>query len=270
MKVVLELQDQPSNIRKVTIRHDIVIGRGAECNLRLSAPQVSRRHCFLRIGTDGAYVSDLDSSNGTYLAGKRLSSGKRYTLNDGAILAVGPVRFVASVQSEVAADEALKVHVADNRIETDAGLAVDDSADDVNFMATMPDTPAEHADDDHSAMNFAIEQGGTAAAEDEPTTDYVSGDGIDAPVVDAEDELLPGLPDLNHVNEPETVAAASGILDAADDEIIELDVKDIDVVEDDYVIDDEDVIEVSEVDIVEDSEAGDEESDLKNFLQGLD
>ena len=55
-----------------------------------------------------------------------------------------------------------------------------------------------------------------------------------------------------------------------DDEIIELDVKDIDVVEDDYVIDDEDVIEVSEVDIVEDSEAGDEESDLKNFLQGLD
>ena len=137
MKIVLELQDQPSNIRKVTIRHDIVIGRGAECNLRLSAPQVSRRHCFLRIGTDGAYISDLDSSNGTYLAGKRLSSGKRYTLDDGAILAVGPVKFVASVQADVAANEVLKVHVADNRIEADAGLAVDDSADNVSFVATM-------------------------------------------------------------------------------------------------------------------------------------
>ena len=268
MKVVLELQDQPSNIRKVTIRHDIVIGRGAECNLRLSAPQVSRRHCFLRIGTDGAYVSDLDSSNGTYLAGKRLSSGKRYTLNDGAILAVGPVRFVASVQSEVTADETLNIHVADNRI--DAGLAVDDSADDVKFVATMPYTPGEHPDDDHSAMNFAIEQGGAAADEDEPTTDYVSGDGIDAPVMEAENELLPGLPDLKHVNEPETVAAANGILDVADDEIIELDVDDVDVLEDDCVIDDADVVEVSEVELVDDDEVGDEESDLKNFLQGLD
>jgi pSer/pThr/pTyr-binding forkhead associated (FHA) protein len=251
MKVMLELQDQPSNIRKFTIRHDIVIGRGAECNLRLSAPQVSRRHCFLRIGTDGAYVSDLDSSNGTYLAGKRLSSGKRYTLDDGAILAVGPVRFVASVQSEVAADEALKVHVADNRIEADAGLAVGDSANDVNFVATMPDTPGEHLDDEHSALNFAIEQGGATADEDEPTTDYVPGDGIEGPVLAAEDELLPGLPDLKDMNEPETVAAANGIMNSADDEIIELGVHDIDVLEDNCT-------------------AGDEESDLKNFLQGLD
>ena len=257
MKVMLELQDQPSNIRKVTIRHDIVIGRGAECNLRLSAPQVSRRHCFLRIGTDGAYISDLDSSNGTYLAGKRLSSGKRYTLNDGAILAVGPVRFVASVHPEVAADEALKVHVADHRIEieaeaeAEAGLAVDDSSNDVNFVAAMPDTPGEHPDDDHSALNFAIEQGGATADEDEPTTDYVPGDGIEGPVLAAEDELLPGLPDLKDMNEPETVAAANGIMNSADDEIIELGVHDIDVLEDNCT-------------------AGDEESDLKNFLQGLD
>ncbi|MCP4170683.1 MAG: FHA domain-containing protein [Fuerstiella sp.] len=248
MKIVLELQDQPSNIRKVTIRHDIVIGRGAECNLRLSAPQVSRRHCFLRIGTDGAYISDLDSSNGTYLAGKRLSSGKRYTLDDGAILAVGPVKFVASVQADVAANEVLKVHVADNRIETDAGLAVDDSADNVSFVATMPDTPFELGDDDHSPLNFAIEQGGQAAEEDEPTTDYVSGDDSDSPGVQADEELLPGLPDSKQATEPEAVAAVNEGLDTAD----------------------EDIVALSADDIADGGKLGDEESDLKNFLQGLD
>ncbi|MDG1895214.1 MAG: FHA domain-containing protein [Fuerstiella sp.] len=215
MKVVLELQDQPSNIKKVTIRHDIVIGRGAECNLRLSAPQVSRRHCFLRIGTDGAYVSDLDSSNGTYLGGKRLSSGRRYTLSDGAVLAVGPVRFVASVRSEVSANEELNVHVADNRIEADTGLAVDDSADDVNLVAPVPDAPA---DEDRSMLNFGIEQAGAAADEDEPTTDYMSGDGIDASVAEAAGTLLPGLPDLGHAEEPETVADVNGGLEMADEE----------------------------------------------------
>ncbi|HIE96294.1 MAG TPA: FHA domain-containing protein [Fuerstia sp.] len=261
MKVVLELQDQPSNIKKVTIRHDIVIGRGAECNLRLSAPQVSRRHCFLRIGADGAYVSDLDSSNGTYLGGKRLSSGKRYTLDDGAILAVGPVRFVASVRSEVVANEALQVHVADNRIEAEAGLAVDDSADDVNFVATLPDAHRDEPDEDGSALNFAIEQAGKAADEDEPTTDYVSSDGIEA-----DGMLLLGLPDLNHADEPDTVAAVGGILDNDGKDVVD----EVEVLEDDIVVDAEDVIEEAEFDGVDDSDLGDEESDLKNFLQGLD
>ncbi|MEO2014858.1 MAG: FHA domain-containing protein [Fuerstiella sp.] len=266
MKVVLELQDQPSNIKKVTIRHDIVIGRGAECNLRLSAPQVSRRHCFLRIGTDGAYVSDLESSNGTYLGGKRLSSGKRYTLTDGAILAVGPVRFIASVQSEVVADEVLKVHVADNRIEVEPGLAVDDSADDVNFVATLPDHHSDDPDDGGSALNFAIEHAGQAADEDEPTTDYVSTDGLDAAIKESSDELLKGLSDLNHDGEPDTVAAVSGILDNAGEDVSD----DIEVIDDDMVVDAEDASEETEIDGVGDSGLGDEESDLKNFLQGLD
>ncbi len=263
MKVVLELQDQPSNIKNVTIRHDIVIGRGAECNLRLSAPQVSRRHCFLRIGVDGAYVSDLDSSNGTYLGGKRLTSGKRYTLDDGAILSVGPVRFVASVRSEVVADEALKVHVADNRIEAET---VDDSANDVNFVATLSDTFSDDPDDDGNVLNFAIEQAGRAADEDEPTTDYVSADGIQTPVVETDGQLLRGLPDLNHSDEPDTVAVVEGILD--DEDVVGA--VEVEVLEDDIMVNGEYVVEEAEPSGVDDSELGDEESDLKNFLQGLD
>ena len=117
MKVVLELQGQPSNIKKVTVRHDIVVGRGSECNLRLSAPQISRRHCFLRINADSATITDLESSNGTYLNGTRLSAGKRYKLKDGAALSVGPIEFIVRVHSESVSADQLELSINDDRIE---------------------------------------------------------------------------------------------------------------------------------------------------------
>jgi len=104
MKVVLELQDQPSNVRRITIRHDIVIGRGSDCNLRLSAPQVSRRHCFLRVGRDSVSVTDLDSSNGTFVDGRRITAGKRCDIADGVQLALGPVKFTVHLRIEAVAD----------------------------------------------------------------------------------------------------------------------------------------------------------------------
>ncbi len=171
MKVVLELQDQPSNIKKVTVRHDIVIGRGADCNLRLSAPQVSRRHCFLRIGSDGAYVSDMDSSNGTFMNGIRLNSGIRYEIEDGAILAVGPVKFVTRVESEVVVGEMLQMKIADDRIEAEHTT---DNPAGVGSHATIF-SPVQPMNDD-SSMNFVIEQAGPSSSEDEPTTDYAATD----------------------------------------------------------------------------------------------
>jgi pSer/pThr/pTyr-binding forkhead associated (FHA) protein len=108
MKVVLELQDQPSNVRRITVRHDIVIGRGSDCNLRLSAPQISRRHCFLRVGRDGVSVTDLDSSNGTYLDGTRLKPGKREDVANGASLSLGPIRFIVHVRDEAVSAEVIK------------------------------------------------------------------------------------------------------------------------------------------------------------------
>ena len=105
MKIVLELLDQTSSVRKITVRHDIVIGRGSECNLRLSAPQVSRRHCFLRVGRDGISITDLDSSNGTWVNGARIPPGTRKELADGAQLSLGPVRFLLHVRPEARAND---------------------------------------------------------------------------------------------------------------------------------------------------------------------
>ncbi len=149
MKVVLELSDPNSNIRSITVRHDIVIGRGSDCNLRVSSPQVSRRHCFLRIHSERVTITDLESCNGTWLDGQRTVPGKRYVLEDGMQIAIGPVRFVARVIT---------------------------GAPDV-LPAEKPESPQHRsgkaaAAPRESSMNFALEHGGPAAQEDEPTHDY--------------------------------------------------------------------------------------------------
>lgn len=262
MKVVLELQDQQSNIKKVTVRHDIVIGRGAECNLRLSAPQVSRRHCFLRIGEEGAFVSDLDSSNGTFLNGNKLTSGKRYALEDGASFAVGPVKFVAHVRSEVLASDVLQVSVSDDRIEAEAAVERPQSTSDSGeYMATI----AQPVEEDRS-MNLAVEQAGMSAEEDDPTADYVAASPSASGIYTAGSEF-DVLPEV--VDDETTVANA----DAVDGEIG--DSKLLSVDEDEMlVIDDEDELPSAESlepkPAAKEQELDDSEQELRDFLSGLD
>ena len=163
MKVILELQDQPSNVRRVTVRHDIVIGRGSDCNLRLSAPQVSRRHCFLRVGREGVSVTDLDSSNGTYVDGKRIKPGKRYDLNGGSALAVGPIKFVVHIREEVVVAEILKNGTFNQADDSDSG------ARDSEYPIAAGNFDVNDAGDTERPMNLAVEQGGASSDSHEPT-----------------------------------------------------------------------------------------------------
>ena len=284
MKVVLELQDQPSNIKKVTVRHDIVVGRGAECNLRLSAPQVSRRHCFLRVNADSATITDLDSSNGTYMDGKRLTSGKRYKLKDGTELSVGPVQFTTRVYTESVSPNQLEVSVNDDRIEAEPSGAspTDQTLQDI--------TPEAHPNE----MNFAVESGGRSAAEDEPTADYVDSDSLsdndyfsaldnDEPKtisVDEVDEIMDadaiGVVEVDSVN---AIEGAVEVIEVLEDEIIEVVEEDeavagtYHVVEDDLVVLDSDSSPPPSPPATKDeaTEApSKDEDELRSFLQGLD
>jgi pSer/pThr/pTyr-binding forkhead associated (FHA) protein len=74
---------------------ELLIGRGADCDLRLPVPDVSRHHCIVRVGTDEALVVDLGSSNGTYLNGERVRS--QATLHSGDLLSVGECQFVVDL-----------------------------------------------------------------------------------------------------------------------------------------------------------------------------
>ena len=65
----------------------ITIGRDAACEMALASPDVSRRHCRLQLVAGEVFVTDLRSTNGTYVDGKRIEDST--LLPDGSILEIG-------------------------------------------------------------------------------------------------------------------------------------------------------------------------------------
>jgi Protein of unknown function (DUF3662)/FHA domain len=73
----------------LTHRHT-VLGRGADADLRLDDPSVSRRHAEIVL-SDPPRVNDLGSTNGTFLDGERVQSAELY---DGARVGIGSLTMV--------------------------------------------------------------------------------------------------------------------------------------------------------------------------------
>jgi len=78
-----------SSTLALTRRHT-VLGRGAECDVRLDDPGISRRHAEIVL-SDPPRITDLSSTNGTFLDGERVSSAELY---DGARVDVGSLTVV--------------------------------------------------------------------------------------------------------------------------------------------------------------------------------
>lgn len=65
-------------------RNSIVLGSMPDsCNYILKARGISRMHAKLMKKTDGLYLLDLNSTNGTYLNGEIIESGRDYKLEEG-------------------------------------------------------------------------------------------------------------------------------------------------------------------------------------------
>ncbi len=76
-----------------------IVGRRPDCGLRIPTKDVSREHCTLLIDGEELAVSDLGSSNGTYVNDKRVDESE---LEPGDRLRVGPVTFVVQINGEPA------------------------------------------------------------------------------------------------------------------------------------------------------------------------
>jgi hypothetical protein len=75
--------------KEVPLREgESLIGRGADCDVRIDAPDVSRHHARIRIEGDAATLEDLGSRNGTYLGGRRVRGV--VPLSHGAEILLGP------------------------------------------------------------------------------------------------------------------------------------------------------------------------------------
>jgi pSer/pThr/pTyr-binding forkhead associated (FHA) protein len=75
----------------IPLRGVLVVGRVASNDIVIASPNVSRRHFEIRATGDGVRVTDLGSSTGTELNGRRLTSDS-VLLSPGDILSVGGTR----------------------------------------------------------------------------------------------------------------------------------------------------------------------------------
>lgn len=72
---------------------DVRVGRASSNDLVLSDEGISSRHATLRVGSGGLEVVDDDSTNGTYVNGKRLAPGVAIPLKNGDTLRLGRLDF---------------------------------------------------------------------------------------------------------------------------------------------------------------------------------
>jgi len=73
----------------VSIIKDVtVMGRSAQCDLTFADNNCSRKHCQIRKWAGKYVVEDLESHNGTYVNGAKVTK-KEHTLNDGDLISLG-------------------------------------------------------------------------------------------------------------------------------------------------------------------------------------
>ena len=68
-------------------KEEFLIGRGADCDLRVHEDDISRHHCLIHLRSNEAILSDLGSSNGTFVNGQRVLS--QVTLKSGDEILLG-------------------------------------------------------------------------------------------------------------------------------------------------------------------------------------
>ncbi len=71
---------------------EYVIGRGAEADIRLEVPLLSRKHAKLTVRETNGVIEDLGSSNGTLLDGEPVT--RATVLRPGQTISLGPVNLV--------------------------------------------------------------------------------------------------------------------------------------------------------------------------------
>lgn len=81
-------EDLPEQVLDVPGR-PVVVGRNPQCDVVLPDPQVSWFHLRMTPAADHCVVEDLDSTNGTWVDGRRID---RHALRDGETVSIGPYR----------------------------------------------------------------------------------------------------------------------------------------------------------------------------------
>ncbi len=88
-QLVIEVEGQPSRVL-VLNEQLVTIGRTPSNALPLQHEAVSRQHAELRLTPEGLILTDLGSSNGTYVGTTRLAAHQPVRLLPGHVIRIGP------------------------------------------------------------------------------------------------------------------------------------------------------------------------------------
>jgi len=83
-----------------------VIGRKASCQITIDDPTVSGTHVEVKKGEKGWWLSDLDSTNGVLVKGKKV---QKEQLKHGTIFSVGTHEFEFSLELPTHLDSTLRI-----------------------------------------------------------------------------------------------------------------------------------------------------------------
>ena len=107
-----------SAVRRIALTGSLTIGRAPPCGLLLEGGEVSRAHCRVDVAGDEVTVTDLDSTNGTYVDDRRITDTTK--LPHGASLRVGG--YVMACEHQSGLDD--EAHVAQRRASGGRGASV--------------------------------------------------------------------------------------------------------------------------------------------------
>jgi pSer/pThr/pTyr-binding forkhead associated (FHA) protein len=81
------------------------LGRSQKCRIAVADEKLSREHCLFDIDAGHVFVTDLGSSNGVFLAGKRLEPHMRTFCAPGKSLTIGNSRVTLQEESKLEVDD---------------------------------------------------------------------------------------------------------------------------------------------------------------------
>ncbi|MCR5725029.1 MAG: FHA domain-containing protein [Treponema sp.] len=84
------------NKKRISLTAKIVIGRSPDCDIVIDNKLASRNHALIQKIRDEYFLKDTNSTNGTFLNGKRVPPDKYVKLNPGDKITVGSVNLAIS------------------------------------------------------------------------------------------------------------------------------------------------------------------------------
>ncbi len=82
------------NRKRIKLVSKITIGRDSDNNIVIDNKLASRHHCIIQQIRDAYFLKDENSTNGTFLNGKKIPEDKYVRLNPGDKITVGSISLI--------------------------------------------------------------------------------------------------------------------------------------------------------------------------------